>query len=181
MYQAVLVLLWWVRFSEVCLDKIWSPSLSLHLAPWTARFDEGRGDEQRDALAPRPILLSPRWRLKSLHLDPHWSRAHVGAMVQNNQESGRKYWSTRSSVWSFARTTHSFARFAHAIRCAHSFACSLTHCRARGKVNDRMSQNQAVLNHSGMVSLWLRVTQWQIVTQVDSVTHYDRGRLSDTF
>ena len=35
---------------------------------------------------------------------------------QNNQESGRKYWTTHSSVRSFARTLH----------CVQSFACSLT-------------------------------------------------------
>ena len=30
-------------------------------------------------------------------------------MVQNNQESRLKYWATRSSVCSFARTAHLFA------------------------------------------------------------------------
>ena len=50
---------------------------------------------------------------------------------QNNQESRLQYWATRSSVCSFARTAHSLsllhpARFARALRCAHSFARSLT-------------------------------------------------------
>ena len=31
-----------------------------------------------------------------------------GTMVQISQESGRKYWATRSSVRSFARTAHSW-------------------------------------------------------------------------
>jgi len=50
---------------------------------------------------------------------------------QNSQEYRLKYWATRSSVRSFARTAHSLsllrpARFARALRCAHSFARSLT-------------------------------------------------------
>ena len=32
-----------------------------------------------------------------------------GTVRQNSQELGRKYWATRSSVRSFARTAHSFA------------------------------------------------------------------------
>ena len=50
---------------------------------------------------------------------------------QNNQEFRLKYWATRSSVRLFARTAHSLsllrpARFGRALRCAHSFARSLT-------------------------------------------------------
>ena len=52
-------------------------------------------------------------------------------VVQISQNSRRKYWATRSSVRSCTRTTHSLsllrpARFARALRCAFSFACSLT-------------------------------------------------------
>ena len=47
---------------------------------------------------------------------------------QNNQESRLQYWATRSSVCSFARTAHSLSLLhpARALRCAHSFARSLT-------------------------------------------------------
>ena len=69
-----------------------------------------------------------------------------GTGVQNNQESRRKYWATRSSIHSFARWLvslhHSLihllhtARFAGALHYTHSsLARSLTHSRARGKVN----------------------------------------------
>ena len=36
--------------------------------------------------------------------------------------------------------------------CTHSLACSLTHSRSRGKVNDKMYKNQAFLNHSALHS-----------------------------
>ena len=51
-------------------------------------------------------------------------------MVQNSHESRGKYWATRTSVRSFART-------------AHLFACS-------ARLNDKMLGNQAVVNHSDM-------------------------------
>ena len=38
-----------------------------------------------------------------------FARAHKCTMVQNNQESRRKYWATYSSVCSFTRTAHSLA------------------------------------------------------------------------
>ena len=50
-------------------------------------------------------------------------------MVQNSPEYRLKYWVTRSSVHSFARTAHSFAcsaLLALLTRCVHSFSCSLT-------------------------------------------------------
>ena len=53
-------------------------------------------------------------------------------MVQNSQESRRKYWATRSSVRSFAHTAH----FAHSL--------------ARGKVYNLMSQFYLVLTHSAL-------------------------------
>ena len=67
-------------------------------------------------------------------------------VVQNSYELRRKFGATRSSVHSFSCTTHRLlhtAYFARALRCAYSFARSLTHSRARGKVND-----WAVLSHS---------------------------------
>ena len=57
-------------------------------------------------------------------------------VVQNSQELGH------SLVRSFVRSHRSLirllrtARFVNPLRCAHSFARSLTHLRARGKVND---------------------------------------------
>ena len=51
-------------------------------------------------------------------------------MVDNSQEYRLKYWATRSSVHSFVRTAPvrllRTARFARALRCAHSFARSFT-------------------------------------------------------
>ena len=58
-----------------------------------------------------------------------WGEGTVG---QNNQEYRRKYWATRSSVRSFARTAHSFACSALLALLARSaaltrlFALSLT-------------------------------------------------------
>ena len=75
---------------------------------------------------------------------------------QNSQETGRKYWATRSFVRLLAHTTllfacsallASLARFAALI---HSRARSLTDFRARGKVNDLMFQNDLVLPHSAV-------------------------------
>ena len=73
---------------------------------------------------------------------------------QNSQGSGRKYWTTRSSVHLFARTARSFACTALLASLACSAALirliarSLTHSRAREKVIDSMSQNDLVLSHS---------------------------------
>ena len=68
-------------------------------------------------------------------------------IVWNNQESRRKYWATRSSVRSFARTAHSFTRSA----LLASFTCSIALIRllARSLINSQaMSQNDLVLSHS---------------------------------
>ena len=61
-------------------------------------------------------------------------------VVQNSHESRRKYWATFLAVLirshcSLIRLLQT-ARFTHALHCAHSFAHSLTHSRARGKVYD---------------------------------------------
>ena len=79
-----------------------------------------------------------------------------------------KYWVTRSSVWSFAQTAHSFtcsallasiARSAALIRTRaplHSFVCMLarfhTHSRARVKVSDL---------YSAISLFWARVRGWK--------------------
>ena len=58
---------------------------------------------------------------------------------QNSQELGRKYWSTCSSIRSFACTTHSFAcsvlLASHCWLCSRASLRSLTHSRTRGKVD----------------------------------------------
>ena len=63
-------------------------------------------------------------------------------MVQNNQESRRKFWEThshhslnRSLAHSLA---HSLAPLNHSLapHCSHAPLCSLIHSRARGKVDD---------------------------------------------
>ena len=52
----------------------------------------------------------------------------------------------------FAGTTHSLARFVYALRCAHSFACSLNHSRACWKANNQMLGNPAALNQSALTN-----------------------------
>ena len=47
-------------------------------------------------------------------------------VFQKSQESRRKYWATRSSIPSFARTAHSFARYALLASLAHSAALICT-------------------------------------------------------
>ena len=67
----------------------------------------------------------------SLH-GPSRAMIWVGTVVQNSHESRRKYWATRSSVHSFARTAHSSAcSTLLAPLCLpaplRSFVCSLAH------------------------------------------------------
>ena len=80
---------------------------------------------------------------------PDRPRDGGAVVVQNSHESRRKYWATRSSVRSFARTAHSFACFALLASLARSavLIISLIHSRARGKVYDSMSQIALVLSH----------------------------------
>ena len=59
-------------------------------------------------------------------------------MVDNSQEYRLKYWATRSSVRSFARSVHSFACSALLASLARSLVRSLNSL-ARGKVNDWMA------------------------------------------
>ena len=58
--------------------------------------------------------------------------------------------------------THLFSL--RCLLCSHTllrtFVHLLTHSHARGKVDDYMSQNQAVLNHSGMAFWGLGVASW---------------------
>ena len=53
----------------------------------------------------------------------------LGAVVQNSQESGPKYWATHSLVYSHCSLIHllHIACFARALRCAHLFVHSLTY------------------------------------------------------
>ena len=72
-------------------------------------------------------------------------------MVQNNQESRCKYWDTRLSVCSFARTAHSFAWSALLSSLTHSVA--LIRLLARSLTSSWESDwimlgHQAILNHS---------------------------------
>ena len=78
-------------------------------------------------------------------------------MGQNNQEHRLKYWATRSSVRSFARTAHSFTYFGLLASLAPSAV--LTHLLVRSlrslshswESEFLMSQNDLVLSHSGVV------------------------------
>ena len=78
-------------------------------------------------------------------------------MVWNKQESRRKYWATRSSVRSFARTAHSFAcsgllaSLAPSAALTHSLARSLCFLPRLWKREFLMSQNDLVLSHSSLV------------------------------
>ena len=81
-------------------------------------------------------------------------------MVQISQESRRKYWVTRSSVRSFARTAHSLAcsgllallaLLAPSAALTRSLA-HFAHSLARGTVNDWMAILSAffsIFDHSG--------------------------------
>ena len=76
-------------------------------------------------------------------------------MVQNNQESGRKYWAICSSIWSH-RSLIQFlctAGFVRTLR-LRSFVHSLAHSRACGKVNHWMSQNDLVYFQSALAFLY---------------------------
>ena len=80
-----------------------------------------------------------------------------------NRDVSAGRWATCSSVRSFPRIAHSLACSAllasltrsaalnHSLRCIHSLTRSLTHSRAREKVNDKMSQIDLVLSHSAAV------------------------------
>ena len=59
-------------------------------------------------------------------------------MVWNKQELRCKYWATRSSVCSFARTVHSFAcsRLLASLAPSAALTRSLAHSLARGEVID---------------------------------------------
>ena len=82
---------------------------------------------------------------------------HESTVGQVNQKPRRKYWATRSSIHSFARTAHSFACFRLLASLAHSAA--LTRLLARSlcslprswESELYMSQNDLVLSHSAMV------------------------------
>ena len=71
-------------------------------------------------------------------------------VVQNNHGSRRKYWPSTTGPLArpLAHTAHSFVRSALLTSLAR---CAVLICsKAGGKVSDSMSQNQAVLNDSGM-------------------------------
>ena len=76
---------------------------------------------------------------------------------QNSQELGRKYWATRSSVRSFARTAHLFAcsallpSLARSIALTRSLARSLLSLPHSWKSELLMSQNDLNLPHSAVV------------------------------
>ena len=75
-------------------------------------------------------------------------------MVDNSQEYRLKYWATRSSVRSFARTAHSFAHsgllasLTPSAALTRLLACSLRSLPRSCKSELLMSQNDLVLSHS---------------------------------
>ena len=82
-------------------------------------------------------------------------------VVWNRQEWRRKYWATRSSVYSFARTAHSFAcsgllvLLAPSAALTCSLACSLRSLPRLWESEFFMSQNDLVLSHSAVPPLLL--------------------------
>ena len=78
-------------------------------------------------------------------------------MVDNSQEYRLKYWATRSSVRSFARTAHLFAcsrllaLLAPSAALTRSLARSLCSLPRSWESEFLMSQNDLILSHSGMV------------------------------
>ena len=78
---------------------------------------------------------------------PKEGRSRMGLSGKHHGSEQPKIAASRSSISSFALTTHSFLCLAlRALRCAHVF----THSRACGKVSDSMLGHKTVLNHSGM-------------------------------
>ena len=81
---------------------------------------------------------------------------HQRTMVWNKQESRRKYWATRSSIRSFARTAHSFAcsgllaSLAPSAALTHSLTRSLRSLPRSWESEFLMSQNDLVLSHSAL-------------------------------
>ena len=77
-------------------------------------------------------------------------------MVWINQEKRRKYWATRASVCSFARTAHSFA--CSGLHASLAPSAALTHLLARSlrslphlsESEFIMSQTDLVLSHSAL-------------------------------
>ena len=78
----------------------------------------------RKKLHSRAFKIGPSGHTLS---DPQSKCHRESTVVQNRQESGREYWVIRSSVRSFARTTHSFAGSTLLASLARSAAlCSLS-------------------------------------------------------
>ena len=74
------------------------------------------------------LPTSPRLMMTFEAISNQEEEEEEGTMVQNNQEPRRKYWATHSSVRSYRSLIRWLrtARFARALRCAHSFARSPT-------------------------------------------------------
>ena len=86
-------------------------------------------------------------------------------MVWINPESRRKYWATRSSVRSFARTAHSFAcsrllaSLAPSAALTRLLARSLRSLPRSWESEFLMSQNDLVLSHSALLAILLHCIQ----------------------
>ena len=83
-------------------------------------------------------------------------RSHQFTMVENRKEHRCKYWTTRSSVRSFARTAHSFAcsgllaSLAPSAALTRSLARSLCSLPRSWESEFLMSQNDLILSHSAL-------------------------------
>ena len=118
------------------------------------RTDEPR-THKRKKKDHRRYLTCKMWRDEFMSAVKCWRlcQKHEGFFFLASQEH-ESLWFSIGTVGPvplpFADTAHSFAGSALARSAAliRLFAHSVTHSRAREKVNDSMSQNQAVLNHS---------------------------------
>ena len=101
-------------------------------------------------------------------------------MVQNNQESRRKNWTTRSSLRSFACTAHCCSAPLALLACSAmlicSLACSFTHSLSHGKVNGKMSQNDPVLSHSALIYLKLHSSFFKKVVHCSLPQYYTNDK-----
>ena len=110
---------------------------------------------------PQLFFLSPASRVTDENIPGKILHINYRTVGQNNEESRRKYWATRSSVHLFACTARrSLVRLLCSRPPLRSLVRSLTHFLACGTVNDYMaifSVFLAILAHSVVVmrSLWI--------------------------
>ena len=100
--------------------------------------------------------------------------ANRRTVAQKSHESRHKYWVTHLSVRQLACTAHSFpcSTLLASLACSTALICSLarslTDSQAHKKVNDYMSQNWAVLNHSAASPLRIIIGTRNVIIRSES-------------